>query len=243
MSAPGRVPTRAMVLAAGLGMRMRPLTDTRPKAMVEVSGRMLIDRVLDRLEKAGVSEVVVNIHHHADLLEKHLKARKAPKIEISDERGALLDSGGGVKKALPLLGKEPFFVLNADTIWIEGFKPNLPALGKMFDPAKMDVLLLLAATSGSVGYDGKGDFDADSEGRLTRRSEGFVTPFVYAGAAILKPDLFANTPDEPFSLNFLFDRAIEAGRLYGLRLDGLWMHVGTPEAVAEAETAYARSTA
>jgi MurNAc alpha-1-phosphate uridylyltransferase len=243
MSVPSRVPRRAMVLAAGLGTRMRPLTDTRPKAMVEVAGRMLIDRVLDRLEKAGVEEAVVNVHHHADPLEQHLKARKAPKIKISDERGALLDSGGGVKNALPLLGKDPFFVLNADTIWIEGFKPNLPSLGNSFDPSRMDILLLLAVTSGSVGYDGKGDFDADSEGRLTRRAEGYVTPFVYAGAAVMKPELFANTPDGPFSLNLLFDRAIEAGRLYGLRLDGLWMHVGTPEAVTEAEAAYARSTA
>jgi MurNAc alpha-1-phosphate uridylyltransferase len=230
-----------MVLAAGLGIRMRPLTDTRPKAMVEVAGRTLIDRVLDRLEKAGVDEAVVNVHHHADLLEKHLKARKAPKIKISDERGALLDSGGGVKKALPLLGKEAFFVLNADTIWIENVRPNLPALAALFDPAKMDILLLLAATSGSVGYDGKGDFDADSEGRLTRRTEGRITPFVYAGAAIMKPELFADTPEGPFSLNLLFDRAIEAGRLYGLRLDGLWMHVGTPDAVSEAEAAYVKS--
>lgn len=236
------VPARAMVLAAGLGTRMRPLTDARPKAMVEVSGRTLIDRVLDRLEAAGVTEAVVNVHHHADVLEQHLKTRTAPKIAISDERRALLDSGGGVKKALPLLGTDPFFVLNADTIWIEGFRPNLPALGIMFDPAEMDILLLLAATSGSVGYDGKGDFDADSGGRLSRRTEGRVTPFVYAGAAVMKPDLFAKTPDGPFSLNLLFDRAIEAGRLYGLRLDGLWMHVGTPEAVSDAETAYARST-
>jgi N-acetyl-alpha-D-muramate 1-phosphate uridylyltransferase len=234
-------PSRAMVLAAGLGTRMRPLTDTRPKAMVEVSGRTLIDRVLDRLEKAGVREVVVNVHHNADLLENHLKARTGPKIVISDERGALLDSGGGVKKALPLLGKEPFFLLNADTIWIENVRPNLPALAALFDPAKMDILLLLAATSGSLGYDGKGDFEADSEGRLTRRAEGRITPFVYAGAAIIKPELFAGTPDGPFSLNRLFDRAIEAGRLYGLRLDGLWMHVGTPDAVTEAEAAYVRS--
>lgn len=234
-------PTKAMILAAGLGTRMRPLTDDKPKAMVEVSGRPLIDRVLGRLEKAGVSEVVVNVHHHADILEKYLKSRTVPKIVISDERDALLDSGGGVKKALPLLGKEPFFVLNADTIWIENVRPNLPALAAFFDPARMDILLLLAATSSSLGYDGKGDFDADSEGRLTRRTEGRITPFVYAGAAIMKPELFANTPDGPFSLNLLFDRAIETGRLYGLRLDGLWMHVGTPDAVTEAEAAYVKS--
>jgi MurNAc alpha-1-phosphate uridylyltransferase len=235
-------PKKAMVLAAGLGTRMRPLTDSKPKAMVEVAGRTLIDRVIGRLEKAGLEEVVVNVHHHADLLEKHLKARKTPAIKISDERGALLDSGGGVKKALPLLGKEPFFLMNADTIWIESVRPNLPALAAMFDPAKMDILLLLAATSGSLGYDGKGDFDADSEGRLTRRTEGRITPFVYAGAAIIKPELFKAAPDGPFSLNLLFDRAIEAQKLYGLRLDGLWMHVGTPDAVTEAEAAYARSS-
>jgi MurNAc alpha-1-phosphate uridylyltransferase len=236
-------PKRAMILAAGLGTRMRPLTDNKPKAMVDVAGRTLIDRVLDRLEKAGVSAVVVNVHHHADLLEQHLKARTVPKIVISDERGSLLDSGGGVKKALPLLGTEPFLLMNADTIWIEAVRPNLPALGAMFDAAKMDILLLLAATSGSLGYDGKGDFDADAHGRLTRRTEGRITPFVYAGAAILKPEIFKDTPDGPFSLNRLFDRAIEAETLYGLRLDGLWMHVGTPDAVTEAETAYARHSA
>ena len=236
-------PRRAMVLAAGLGTRMKPLTDTGPKAMIEVAGHKLIDRVLDRLEQADVQTVVVNVHHHADTLEAHLRTRKTLKIEISDERGALLDSGGGVKKTLPLLGQEPFFVMNADTIWIEGFKPNLPALGAAFDPEKMDALLLLAATSGSRGYDGQGDFSADADGRLARREEGTVTPFVYAGAAVFSPSAFQDTPDGPFSLNLLFDRAIAAGRLYGLRLDGLWMHVGTPEAVAEAEAVYANSKA
>jgi MurNAc alpha-1-phosphate uridylyltransferase len=232
---------RAMVLAAGLGTRMQPLTDTRPKAMVEVAGRTLIDRVIDRLEAAGVGTVIVNLHHHADLLEKHLKARKTPKIVFSDERAKLLDSGGGVKKALPLLGAQPFFLMNADTIWIKGLRPNLPALAAMFDPAQMDILLLIAPSAGSLGYDGKGDFNADAEGRLTRRDEGRIAPFVYAGAAVLTPALFAETPDGPFSLNLLFDRAAEAGRLFGLRLDGLWMHVGTPEAVADAENAYAKS--
>ena len=236
-------PRRAMVLAAGLGTRMRPLTDQQPKAMVEVAGRTLIDRVLDRLEQAGVQTAIVNVHHHADKLEAHLRARKVPKIEISDERAELLDSGGGVRKALPALGGEPFFVMNADTIWIEGFKPNLAALGAAFDPEKMDAVLLLAATSGSRGYDGRGDFSADSDGRLARREEGTVTPFVYAGAAVFSPAAFTKTPDGAFSLNLLFDRAIAAGRLYGLRLDGLWMHVGTPDAIAEAEAAYANSKA
>lgn len=235
------LPRRAMVLAAGLGTRMRPLTDTIPKAMVEVSGRRLIDRVIDRLEEAGVQTVVVNVHHHADLLESHLRGRASPKIEISDERGQLLDSGGGVKKALSLFGGEPFFVINADTIWIEGFRPNLSALAEAFDPARMDAILLIAATSGSRGYEGRGDFNADADGRLTRREEGKIVPFVYAGAAVFSPEAFRDAPDGAFSLNLLFDRAIENGRLYGLRLDGLWMHVGTPEAIAEAEAAYAHS--
>lgn len=231
----------AMVLAAGLGTRMRPLTDTLPKPLVEVAGRTLIDRVLDRLEQAGVETAVVNMHHHADRLEAHLKARQKPRLNVSDERGALLDSGGGVRKALPQLGPGPFFVINADTIWIEGLKPNLPALAAAFDPERMDALLLLAATASSCGYDGRGDFSAEADGTLRRRAEGQITPFVYAGALVTTPHFFADTPGGPFSLNLLFDRAIERGRLYGVRLDGLWMHVGTPDAIAEAEACYARS--
>jgi len=236
-----KTPARAMVLAAGLGTRMRPVTERIPKPLVDVAGRALIDHVLDRLAEAGITTAVVNVHHHADLLESHLETRKAPKIVVSDEREKLLDSGGGVKKALKLLGSDPFFVINADTIWIEGFSPNLRRLADAFDPDHMDGLLLLAATATSVGYEGKGDFRLAPEGKLTRRGEREVTPFVYAGAAILRPELFKDTPDGPFSLNLLFDRAIERGRLFGLRLDGLWMHVGTPEAIAEAEACYAKS--
>ena len=232
----------AMVLAAGLGTRMRPLTDTLPKPLVEVAGRTLIDRVLDRLEQAGVKTAVVNVHHHADRLEAHLKTRQRPRIVISDERGALLDSGGGVKKALAQLGPGPFLIINSDTIWIEG-KPNLPALAAAFDPERMDAMLLLAATASSCGYDGRGDFSAEADGRLRRRAETGITPFVYAGVAVTTPRFCAETPDGPFSLNLLFDRAIARGRLYGLRLDGLWMHVGTPDAIAEAEACYARSIA
>lgn len=232
-------PRAAMVLAAGLGTRMRPLTDTKPKPLVEVYGRTLVDRVLDRLEDAGVETAVVNVHHHADLLEAHLRARTRPRVVVSDERTKLLDSGGGVKHALPHLGKGPFFILNSDTIWIEGMKPNLPMLAEAFDPARMDAVLLLAATAASRGYDGRGDFSVDTEGRLTRRGEGQVTPFVYAGAIVTNADWFGNTPDGPFSLNLLFDRAIGRGRLYGIRLDGLWMHVGAPDAIAEAEACYA----
>jgi MurNAc alpha-1-phosphate uridylyltransferase len=232
-----------MVLAAGLGTRMRPLTDTRPKPMVEVCGTPLIDHVLERLSQAGVERAVVNLHHHADLLEAHLAARTRPAITLSDERVTLLDSGGGVKKALPQLDDGPFFVINADTIWIEGLRPNLQALADSFDESCMDGILLLAATACSIGYDGRGDFTLNSDGHLMRRPEGGVVPFVYAGAAVLHPRLFANSPDGAFSLNRLFDRALAEKRLFGLRLEGLWMHVGTPEAIAEAETCYAESAA
>jgi MurNAc alpha-1-phosphate uridylyltransferase len=218
---------------------MRPLTDTKPKPLVEVYGRTLVDRVLDRLEGAGVRTVTVNVHHHADLLEKHLKTRVSPDIVISDERAKLLDSGGGVKKALAQLGQGPFFIVNSDTIWIEGMQRNLPMLAEAFDPERMDAVLLLAATAASRGYDGRGDFSADSDGRLIRRAEGRVTPFVYAGAMVTTAAFFDDAPDGPFSLNLLFDRAIANGRLYGIRLDGTWMHVGTPDAIAEAEACYA----
>lgn len=233
-----------MVLAAGLGTRMRPLTDDRPKALVEVMCRPLIDHVLERMAEAGIQRVVVNVHHHADRLERHLAVRKGPPaITVSDERGALLDSGGGVRKALPLLGTGPFLVINGDTIWIDGARANLPALIDAFDPARMDILLLLAATAGSVGYDGRGDFTLATDGRLARRGERDIAPFVYAGAAAMRPEAFAGAPEEPFSLNLLFDRAAAAGRLHGIRLDGLWMHVGTPDAVAAAERCYAGSPA
>lgn len=234
---------KAMVLAAGLGTRMRPLTDTRPKPLVEVEGRPLIDHVLDRLADAGVTDAVVNLHHHADLLERHLAARKgAPRIQVSDERGLLLETGGGARKALPLLGSDPFIAINSDTIWIEGYRANLTRLMESFDPARMDCLLLVAATALSVGYDGTGDFLMDGEGRLARRPERLVSPFVYAGAGIFTPKLFEGTPEGPFSLNLLFDRAAEAGRLFGLRLEGVWMHVGTPDAIHEAETAIRASS-
>jgi N-acetyl-alpha-D-muramate 1-phosphate uridylyltransferase len=237
------VPRRAMVLAAGLGLRMRPLTDTTPKPLVRVGGKALLDHVLDRLVMAGVETAVVNVHHLADQIEQHLAARRAPRIIISDERGELLDTGGGVLKALPSLGSAPFFHLNADTIWIDGVKPNLLRLGESFDPARMDALLLLAATSSSVGYAGRGDFAMAADGRLRRRPEREVAPFVYAGVAVLAPALFADAPCAAFSLNRLFDRAIDAGRLHGLRLEGVWMHVGTPEAITAAEAAILASAA
>jgi N-acetyl-alpha-D-muramate 1-phosphate uridylyltransferase len=231
------VPRRAMILAAGLGTRMRPLTDSMPKPLVKISGKPLIDHVLDRLDEAGVQRVLVNVHHLAEQMQEHLAHRKRPQIVISDERGLLLGTGGGVKKALPELGDAPFFHVNSDTIWIDGVKPNLARLADAFDPATMDALLLLAPVAGSVGYSGRGDFTMAPDGTLRKRAEQEVAPFVYAGAAILAPALFTGAPDGSLSLTALFDRAAQAHRLYGLRLEGLWMHVGTPEAVAEAESA------
>ena len=233
------MPTSAMVLAAGLGTRMRPHNGQIPKPLVQMRGKSLIDYSLDRLADAGVERAVVNVHYLADALESHLAGRKRPQIIISDERGSLLGTGGGIAKALPQLGGEPFFLVNSDTVWLDGVKPNFRRLGEAFDAATMDVLLLLAATAGSVGYSGRGDYAMEPDGRLRRRDENEVVPFVYAGAAILTPALFADAPAGEFSLNLLFDRAGARGRLFGLRLEGLWMHVGTPDAVAAAEAALA----
>lgn len=226
-----------MVLAAGFGKRMSPLTDRMPKPLVRVAGKALLDHVLDRLAEAGVERAVVNVHHFAEQMIDHLASRNDPRIVISDERGLLLDTGGGVLKALPELGEAPFFHLNADTIWIDGVQPNLARLAEAFDAADMDALLLLAPTAGSVGYGGRGDFAFAADGRLRKRAEREVAPFVYAGAAILTPALFAGSPAGAFSLTRLFERAAEAGRLHGLRLEGLWMHVGTPDAIHQAEVA------
>jgi MurNAc alpha-1-phosphate uridylyltransferase len=236
-------PARAMVLAAGIGARMRPVTDRIPKPLVSVGGKALIDHVLDRLAAAGVETAVVNVHHFADQIERHLESRRRPGIVISDERAALLDTGGAVVKALDLLGDAPFLHVNSDTIWIEGVRPNLDRLAATFDPARMDGLLLMAATASSIGYEGRGDFALAPDGRLRRRAEREVVPFVYAGAAMFAKTMFADAPTGRFSLNQWFDRAIDAGRLYGLRLEGLWMHVGTPAAIAQAEAAILASAA
>jgi MurNAc alpha-1-phosphate uridylyltransferase len=232
-----------MVLAAGFGERMRPLTDRMPKPLVPVAGRPLVDHVLDRLAAAGIERAVVNVHYLADQIERHLKGRTAPAIVISDERDKLLNTGGGVVKALGAIGGEPFVHVNSDTIWIDGVKPNLERLAEAFDRTHMDALLLLAPVSTSIGYAGRGDFTMAADGRLTRRRERDVTPFVYAGAAILRPELFRDAPDDAFPLTALFDRAAAQGRLHGLRMEGVWMHVGTPEAIKEAEAAIAASTA
>lgn len=234
-------PTHAMVLAAGLGKRMRPITATTPKPLVEVAGRSLIDHGFARLVAAGVEVAVVNVHYLADLVEVHVQKHARPRVVISDEREALLDTGGGIAKALPLLGPEPFYVYNSDSFWIEGIRANLDLLAERWDDESMDGLLLLAPTVGSVGYSGPGDFFMDHLGLLSRRTERKVAPFVYAGAAILHPRLFEGAPAGAFSLNLLFDRAIAAGRLWGQRMEGVWLHVGTPRAILDAERAIAES--
>ncbi len=227
----------AMVLAAGRGTRMREQTQAKPKPLVEVGGKTLIDRVLDRLAEAGVTRAVVNVHHFADLLLAHLAKRGRPRIEISDERAELLNTGGGVVRALPMLNGKPFLLVNSDSIWIEGASPNLIRLVAAFDAERMDAMLLLAPVAGAIGYGGAGDFSMSSEGKLARRAEREIAPFVYAGAAILHPRLFADAPPGAFSLTQSFAAAEASQRLYGLRLDGTWMHVGTPEAIRQAEDA------
>jgi N-acetyl-alpha-D-muramate 1-phosphate uridylyltransferase len=236
---PIETPRCAIVLAAGLGTRMRPYSAAVPKPLVEVGGKPLIDYSLDRLVEVGVERAVVNVHHLADALERHLVSRRAPRIVISDERGALLGTGGGIAKALPQLGDAPFFLVNSDTLWLDGPRPNLARLAEAFDGARMDALLLLAPTQGSLGYNGRGDFALLSDGHLQKRGEGEVVPFVYAGASLLSPALFAGAPAGAFALTLVFDRARERGRLFGLRLEGTWMHVGTPDAVAAAQAALA----
>jgi N-acetyl-alpha-D-muramate 1-phosphate uridylyltransferase len=234
------MPKRAIVLAAGLGTRMRPYNGHVPKPLVAIGGKSLIDYALDRLAEAGVERAVVNVHHLADAVEQHLAKRQhPPQIAISDERAELLGTGGGIAKALAQLGDAPFFLINSDTVWLDGVKPNIARLAEAFDPGAMDALLLLAPTTDSVGYAGRGDFAMLPDGRLRQRGEGEVVPFVYAGAAILAPALFAGAPAGAFPLTLLFDRAAGKGRLFGLRLEGVWMHVGTPEAVAAAEATLA----
>jgi MurNAc alpha-1-phosphate uridylyltransferase len=236
-------PTKSMVLAAGFGTRMRPLTERMPKPLVPVAGRALLDHVLDKLAEAGVADAVVNVHYLPDQIIDHTAARTTPRITISDERDAVLGTGGGVVKALPHLGDAPFYHLNADTLWIDGAQPNLSRLADTFDPARMDILLLMAPTADSIGYSGSGDYAMLPDGTLRRRKEREVVPFVYAGVAILSPAIFADAPAGEFALTKLFDRAGEQGRLFGLRLDGLWMHVGTPDAVQAAEEAFLASAA
>src|SRR6201993_4591340 len=236
-------PTKAMVLAAGLGLRMRPLTDHMPKPLVRVAGRTLLDHVLDKLAAADVGEAVVNVHYLGQQIIDHVASRKSPRVIISDERNHVLGTGGGVVKALPLLGPAPFFHVNSDTLWIDGVQSNLMRLADAFDPARMDILLLMAPTASSIGYSGRGDYAMLPDGALRKRREHQVVPFVYAGAAILSPRIFAGAPKGELSLTRMFDAANEQERLFGLRLDGVWMHVGTPDAVNAAEEAFLESVA
>ncbi|MGE3303715.1 MAG: nucleotidyltransferase family protein [Hyphomonadaceae bacterium] len=236
-------PDTAMVMAAGLGTRMRPLTDHRPKPLIEVAGKALIDHMLDRAVAAGVTRAVVNVHYLADMIEAHLARRAAPRITISDERGERLETGGGLAKAAPLLGDKPFFVLNTDQIWTENAKPALEALGDAFDAARMDVMMLLAPRADCLGFHGPGDFFMGSDGALSWRGEAGEAPWVYAGAYILHPRLLAGWPAQSFSALEIWRPAVAAGRFFGMALDGYWMHVGDPAARDAAEARLAGAAA
>jgi MurNAc alpha-1-phosphate uridylyltransferase len=227
-------PKKAMVLAAGLGTRMKPLTETLPKPLIRVDGRCLIDHALDRLEAVGVTDAVVNTHHLADQVETHLGGRKKPKIKFSPEKD-LLDTGGGIANALSLLGDKPFFVVNTDAFLLNGPYDALKRLAGAWNEKAMDGLLLLHSTVEAYGYTGRGDFCAEADGLLTRRPERDVAPWLYTGIQILHPRLFSKAPKGAFSLNLLYDKAIEAERLYGAVHDGEWFHVGTPEGLEKAE--------
>lgn len=229
------IPQKAMILAAGLGSRMRPITDTIPKPLITVDNKTLIDHVLDRLESAGVREVVINTYYLAEQLEDHLKKRKSPKIRISREN-QLLDTGGGVNNALRLLDDAPFYVINSDAFWLDGPFDTLVRLAETWEENAMDVLLLLHSTVEAYGYKGQGDFCSDSVGCLNRRLEGQVSPWLFTGIQLLHPRLFNNAPKRAFSLNELYDKAIETERLFGTVHDGEWFHVGTPEGLEETNT-------
>lgn len=230
------LPDTAMVMAAGLGRRMRPLTATRPKPLVEVAGRTLLDRVLDHLRAVGLKRVVVNVHYLADSIEAHLKARDQKlEVRISDERGRLLETGGGLVKALPLIEANSFFVINSDNLWVDGSVNTLKLLAQRWDEDAMDALLLLVPLARAACHKGKGDFHMDPIGRLRRRTETRVAPFVYTGVQIVSKRLLEGAPEGAFSTNLLWDRALEKGRLFGVAHPGLWFDVGTPEAVAMTE--------
>ncbi len=231
-------PEKALVFAAGLGTRMRPITLSLPKPLVRVGGKAMLDHVLDRLEDAGVSEAIVNVHWLADQIEDHLRGRAAPRITISDERDLLLDQGGGVVKVLDEFGGKPFFICNTDALWVDEPESQIARLARAWDGAKMDVLLLLADMKTSLGVEGRGDFFSDAQGRLSRPTPGENAPYVYTGVGIIKSELFEGCPLAPFRLAPFFFAAAERGRLFGLPLNGRWLHVGAPETIEEAEKVY-----
>lgn len=228
----------AMVMAAGLGTRMRPLTETTPKPMVMVAGKPLIDHALDRLAEAGIARAVVNVHHLPDAVEAHVRDRTAPQVTISDERVLLLETGGGMVKAQGLL-PDPFFCVNSDNVWLDGPRNAFAELSDAWDAARMDALLLLVAHTGASNFVGKGDFHMDGRGRISRRGSGRIAPFVFTGIQLVAKRLLRDAPDGPFSTNVLWDRAIDEGRLYGAAFTGRWFEVGTPEAIAPTEAALA----
>ncbi|EXL09435.1 mannose-1-phosphate guanylyltransferase [Aquamicrobium defluvii] len=229
-------PKTAMVLAAGLGTRMRPITDTLPKPLVEIAGRTLLDRGLDALAGAGVERAVVNVHHLGSMIAAHVAGYQKPRIVISDESDRLLDSAGGIVRALPELGPGPFYILNADTFWIDRGTPELERLAATWDDGRMDILLMLADPANATGHSGGTDFLIGEDGRLAR-GRNHPAGLIYGGAGIVHPRIFAGAEAQPHSLNLYFDRAIEAGRLFGMAMDGHWITVGTPDAIAPAEAA------
>ena len=229
----------AMILAAGLGKRMRPLTASQPKPMVRVAGKPLIDHALDRLSSAGVTKAVVNVHYLADALEAHLVGRTSPVITISDERDQLLETGGGMTKALPQL-PDPFFSLNADNIWLDGPRDAFQDLSAQWDAQKMDALLLVVPHARAANFSGPGDFHMDAEGLLSRRKLGRIAPFIFTGIQLISHRLLRDAPVGPFSTNMLWDRAIEEGRLFGASFTGQWFEVGTPQAIGPTEEALRR---
>jgi N-acetyl-alpha-D-muramate 1-phosphate uridylyltransferase len=235
------VPETAMVMAAGLGKRMRPLTATRPKPLVEVAGKPLIDHVFDRLRSAGVKRAVVNVHYLADAMEAHLRARvKDVEVIVSDERDRLMETGGGLVKARHLLGDEPFICVNSDNLWIDGPMDAIRQLAQIWDDARMDALLLMIPLARANGHRGQGDFRLDAHGRITdRRKPGRVAPFVYTGVQILSPRVIEGWPEGPFSTNVFWNRAIAAGRAWGVVHQGLWFDVGTPQSIGETEAVLA----
>lgn len=226
---------RAMILAAGLGTRMKPLTNTTPKPLIEVMGKPLIAYSLDKLGSDGFSKVVINMHYLGAQIEQYVNALQDDRLVLSDERDELLDSGGGVVKALPHLGNDPFFILNADSFFVDGAHSNLERMRAFFHESKMDVLLLVASHVQSVGYDGAGDLNLSPLGEVSWREKGQVAAFIYAGVCIVKPEMFVGFEAKPFSLKHIFDLALAKNTLYGLRLDGAWFHVGTPDAISLAE--------
>ena len=223
-----------MILAAGFGVRLRPITDTTPKPLVQVLGRTLIDRTIDRLHEGGIETFVVNTHHLSEQIHKHLKKRDDVEILFSLE-DEILETGGGIFNALSRFGNDPFFACNGDTLWLNGSQDAVNRMVRHWDEDKMDALLMLHSTVDAYGYEGLGDFGVDPLGVLSRRPESEVSPYLFTGVQILHPRLFKSAPEGPFSLNVLYDKAIEAGRLYGIVHDGEWFHVGTPEALDEAE--------